>query len=113
VDQVTTEEGDKLMKRLTPITMATVALGGMLLIPAAAADAADTPTYTCQALGEDGHGMVTGVQNCQATSGATTTGSFSGTAIMHSRQYGFSFTCTSGGEANVPDTVTADGCTTE
>jgi hypothetical protein len=98
------------MKRLTPITMATFAFGGLLLAPPVAA-AADTPTYTCQALGEDGHGQVMGVQDCQASSGAPTTGTFSQTSILRSRQYGFSFTCTAGVEANVPNTVTADGCT--
>jgi hypothetical protein len=99
------------MKRLTPITMATVVLGGLLVTPLAAASAADTPTYTCRSLGEDGHGMVMGVQDCQASSGAITTGTFTGTSIVRSRQYGFSFTCTAGGEANIPDTVTVDGCT--
>ena len=98
------------MKRLTPITMATVALGGLLLAPPAAASAAETPTYTCQALGEDGHGKVMGVQDCRVSSGGVTTGSYSGTVIMRSRQYGFSFTCTGGVEANIPNTVTADGC---
>jgi len=97
------------MKRLTPITMATVALGGLLLAPPAAA--ADTPTYTCQALGEDGHGQVMGVQDCQASSGAPTTGTFSQTSILRSRQYGYSFTCSAGVEADIPNTVTAAGCT--
>lgn len=97
------------MKRLTPITMATVALGG-LLVAAPAAAAADTPTYTCQSLGEDGHGMVMGVQDCRASAGAATSGTSTGTVIMRSRQYGFSFTCTAGVEANIPDTVTAEGC---
>jgi uncharacterized membrane protein len=98
------------MKRLTPITMATVALGGLLLAPATAASAADTATYTCQSLGEDGHGMVMGVQDCRASAGAITSGTSTGTAIVRSRQYGYSFTCTGGVEANVPDTVTAHGC---
>lgn len=99
------------MRRHIPITMATVAFGGMLLTPPAVASAADTPTYTCQALGEDGHGMVTGVQNCQASSGAITSGATAETAVVRSRQYGYSFTCTDGVEVNLPDTVTADGCT--
>lgn len=99
------------MKGLTPITMTAIAFGGLLVTPLAAASAADTPTYTCQALGEDGHGKVMGVQNCQASSGAVTSGPYTGTAIMRSRQYGYSFTCTDGVEANIPDTVTADGCT--
>jgi hypothetical protein len=97
------------MKHLTPIIMATVALGGLLTLPAAAS-AADTPTYTCQSLGEDGHGKVMGVQDCRASSGAITSGTFTGTAIVRSRQYGYSFTCTGGVEANIPNTVTADGC---
>ena len=101
------------MKRLTPITMATVALGGLLLAPPAAASAADIPTYTCQALGEDGHGKVMGVQDCRASSGAITSGTFTGTSIVRSRQYGFFFTCTAGVEANIPDTVTAGGCTSQ
>jgi hypothetical protein len=106
-----TEKGDKLMKRLAPITMATVAFGGLLLAPPAVAAAADTPTYTCQNLGEDGHGMVMGVQDCRASSGAVTSGTYTGTTVMRSRQYGFSFTCRGGVEVNVPDTVTAHGCT--
>jgi hypothetical protein len=101
------------MKRLTPITMATVALGGLLLAPPVAASAADTPTYTCQTLGEDGHGTVMGVQDCRASSGAITAGSSTGTVIVRSRQYGYSFTCTAGVDANIPDTVTADGCTSQ
>ncbi len=101
------------MKRLTPITMATVVFGGLLLAPLAAASAAGTPTYTCQALGEDGHGKVMGVQDCRASSGASTTGTFNGTSIVRSRQYGYFFTCTAGGEANIPNTVTVDGCTTQ
>ncbi|HEX6468729.1 MAG TPA: hypothetical protein VF069_06490 [Streptosporangiaceae bacterium] len=99
------------MNPLTPITMATVALGGLLLAPPATAAAADTPTYTCQSLGEDGHGTVMGVQNCRASSGAVTNGTFTGTSVMRSGDYGYFFTCTAGGEANIPDTVTADGCT--
>lgn len=98
------------MKRLTPITMATVAFGGLLLAPPVAASAAETPTYTCQVLGEDGHGMVTGVQDCQASSGAMTSGTFTGTAIVRSRQYGYFFTCRDGVEVNIPNTVTAHGC---
>jgi hypothetical protein len=107
----TQRKGNKLMKHLTPITMATVALGGLLVTPLAAASAADTPTYTCQVLGEDGHGKVMGVQDCRASSGAITAGTSTGTAVVRSRQYGFSFTCTAGVEANIPNTVTADGCT--
>lgn len=96
------------MKRLTSITMATLALGGLLVAPATAASAA-TPTYTCQALGEDGHGMVTGVQDCQASSGASASGT-NGTALVSSRQYGFFFVCRGGVDANLPNTVTATGC---
>ena len=99
------------MKRLTPITMVTVAAGGLLVTPLAAASAATTPTYTCQSLAEDGHGKVMGVQDCRASSGAITTGTFTGTAIVRSRQYGYFFTCTAGVEANLPDTIAADGCT--
>ncbi|HEU5157684.1 MAG TPA: hypothetical protein VFU43_11880 [Streptosporangiaceae bacterium] len=99
------------MKRLTPITMATVAFGGLLLAAPTAAAAAETPTYTCQSVGEDGQGTVMGVQDCQASSGAVTTGTFTGTSVVRSSQYGFSFTCTGGGRADVPDTVTVDGCT--
>ena len=99
------------MKRLTPITMATVAFGGLLLAPPVAASAAATPTYTCQNLGEQGHGMVTGVQDCTASSGAIRSGSFDGTAVVRSRQFGFSFTCTAGIDANLPNTLTANGCT--
>jgi hypothetical protein len=99
------------MKGLTPITMATVALGGLLLTPPAAASAADTPTYTCQVLGEDGHGKVMGVQDCQASSGAITKGTSAETSIVRSRQYGDTFTCRAGVAANIPNTVTADGCT--
>lgn len=97
------------MKRLTPIAMATVALGGLVVAPATAASAA-TATYTCQALGENGHGMVTGVQDCTASAGATASGHFSGTAVVRSRQYGFSFTCTGGVEADLPNTLIAHGC---
>jgi hypothetical protein len=99
------------MKRLTPIAAATAVLGGLLLTPFGAASAAGTPTYTCQELGENGHGTVMGVQNCQATQDAVANGAFTGSAVMRSRQYGFSFTCTDGGQADLPDTVTANGCT--
>lgn len=98
------------MRPLTPITMATVALGGLLLAPPATASAADTPTYTCQALGEDGQGTVMGVQDCTASSGAVRDGTSAETVVLRSRQYGYSFTCTAGVDANLPNTVTADGC---
>jgi hypothetical protein len=101
------------MKRLTTITMATVAFGGLLLAPPATASAAATPTYTCEVLGEDGHGMVMGVQDCQASSGAIAKGAFNETAIVRSRLFGDSFTCTAGVAANIPNTVTADGCTSK
>jgi predicted MFS family arabinose efflux permease len=101
------------MKRLTPITAATAVLGGLLLTPFATASAAAMPTYTCQELSENGHGKVMGVQDCQASQSAVAKGSFSGSTVLRSRQYGYSFTCTAGGEANIPDTVTANGCTTK
>lgn len=105
--------GDSTVKRLTPITVAAFAFGGLLLTPFAAASAAGTPTYTCQALSENGHGRVMGVQDCQASQGAVTKGAFTGSSVMRSRQYGYSFTCTAGGEADTPDTVTANGCTSK
>jgi predicted MFS family arabinose efflux permease len=101
------------MKRLTPITAATAVLGGLLLTPLATASAAAMPTYTCQALSEDGHGKVMGVQNCQASQDAVAKGAFTGSTVLRSRQYGYSFTCTGGGQADIPDTVTANGCTSE
>jgi hypothetical protein len=100
------------MKHLAPITAATAVLGGLLLTPLASASAAATPTYTCRLLGENGRGKVMGVQDCQASQGAIAKGTFTGTSILRSRQYGFSFTCTAGGEADIPNTVVADGCTT-
>jgi uncharacterized membrane protein len=99
------------MKPLTPITMVTVALGGLVLAAPAPAAAAATPTYTCQVLGEDGHGKVTGVQDCRASSGAVTAGTSTETAIVRGSLFGDRFTCTAGVVANIPDTVTADGCT--
>jgi hypothetical protein len=99
------------MKRLTPIAASTAVLGGLLLTPIAGASAATTATYTCQTLSNSTHGQVTGVQNCQASPGAATQRSFSGPVTLRSRQYGFSFFCTSGGQADIPNTVLANGCT--
>jgi hypothetical protein len=104
-------EGNKPMKRLAPIIAATAVLGGLPLAPLAPASAAGTPTYTCQAVGEDGRGKVMGVQDCRASQGAITNGPFTGTSIVRSREYGFFFSCTAGGEADIPRTVEADGCT--
>jgi hypothetical protein len=83
----------------------TAALGASLLA------APGVPVYTCQLVGENGHGTIVGVQDCRASQGAIRNGAFAGPSVVRSRQYGFFFSCSAGGVADLPRTVLAHGCT--
>ncbi|MCK2219524.1 hypothetical protein MF672_037890 [Actinomadura sp. ATCC 31491] len=96
------------MNRL--VTSAAVLALTAALVPAAAAQAAGIPVYTCHTLGGD-PATTRLVGDCEATPGAVLHGDFAGEAIGQIRISPLRIHCTGGGQADVPDHVVLRDCT--